>query len=324
LHRFARVSRPVSDFPLVSIVIPAYNHARFVDEAIQSVLAQDYPNKELIVLDDGSKDDTAAVLRKYEGLFHFETHSNIGQAATLNKGWRMARGVLLSYLSADDALLPGAVSSAVAHLRSSPDVVLVYPDFNLVDKTGRTLRAVSAPEPDHLRMLSNCICAPGPGVFFRREGFEATGGWNVELRQMPDFDYWLRLGLHGRFQRIPEVLASFRVHEESQTFAKSDERRCDEPIRIITRFYEANPLSPALTSVRREALASAHLLAAQLHFRAGRFRTGLNRLVNGVQAHPRLLVSSRPLRAVGHGLLSRVFYQSLSTARSMLSVGHRK
>ncbi len=318
----------MSDLPLVSIVIPAYNHARFLDEAIQSVLAQDYANKELIVLDDGSKDDTAAVLRKYQGLFYFETHSNIGQAATLNKGWRMARGAFLSYLSADDALLPGAVSSAVAHLRPSPDVVLVYPDFNLVDKTGRTLRAVSAPEPDHASMLANCICAPGPGVFFRRAGFEATGGWNVELRQMPDFDYWLRLALCGRFQRIPEVLANFRMHEESQTFGKSDERRCDEPIRIITGFYEANRLSPELTSVRREALASAHVLAAQLHFRAGRFRVGLTRLLRGVRAHPRLLASGRALRAVGHGLLSRVFYQSLSTARSLFSnrpsAGHRK
>ena len=110
--------------PLVSIVIPAYNHATYLDEAIQSILKQDYPNIELIVLDDGSTDNTRAVLAKYAGMFHWETHKNMGQANTLNKGWQMSKGEVLSYLSADDVLLPHAVSTSMKYLRG--DVVLTY------------------------------------------------------------------------------------------------------------------------------------------------------------------------------------------------------
>src|SRR5690349_6912099 len=95
--------------PLVSIVIPSYNHARYLAAAIESVLAQDHPRVELIVIDDGSTDGSAAVLEKYRGRFHWEVQRNQGQAATMNRGWRLSRGEILAYLSADDVLLPQAV-----------------------------------------------------------------------------------------------------------------------------------------------------------------------------------------------------------------------
>src|SRR5882762_7034204 len=116
--------------PLVSIVVPCYNQADYLEQAIKSVLSQDYPGIELIVLDDGSTDDTRAVLALYAGKFHYETHANIGQARTLNKGWGMSKGRFLSYLAADDFLLPGAVRTSVEKLIADPKIVLTYCDFN--------------------------------------------------------------------------------------------------------------------------------------------------------------------------------------------------
>src|SRR5467141_3012420 len=117
--------------PLVSIVIPCYNQGRYLQQAIESVLSQEYSRIELIVLDDGSMDDTRAVLARYAGKFHHEAHANMGQARTLNKGWGMSKGEFLSYLAADDFLLPGAVRTSVEKLVASPRIVLTYCDFNV-------------------------------------------------------------------------------------------------------------------------------------------------------------------------------------------------
>ena len=125
--------RDMARQPLVSVVIPAYNHGKYLDAAIRSILEQDYPRVELIVIDDGSTDNTREILTKYEGRFHFESQPNRGQVATLNKGWLMSHGEILAYLSADDLLLHGAIRNAVRCLEENADAVLTYCDFNLID-----------------------------------------------------------------------------------------------------------------------------------------------------------------------------------------------
>ena len=154
--------------PLVSIVIPAYNLGRYLGEAIESVLSQEYKNIELIVLDDGSTDNTRSVLDKYAGRIYAETQPNIGQAKTLNKGWRMSKGDILGFISADDALLPGAVTKSVACFAAHAEAVLTYCDFKLIDADSRPIRRVRTPEFNYDEMLVEVICPPGPGAFFRR------------------------------------------------------------------------------------------------------------------------------------------------------------
>lgn len=294
--------------PLVSIIIPAYNHANYLDEAIQSVLKQDYPNIELIVLDDGSTDNTREVLGKYGDTFQWETHKNMGQANTLNKGWQISNGVVLSYLSADDVLLPHAVSTAMKYLHDD-DVVLVYCDFNLIDPSSKIIRRVMAPEFNYLDMFTKCICQPGPGAFMTRVAFEKAGLWDSSLRQIPDLEYWLRLGLIGNFKRIPEVLASFRVHEESQTHAKSDERKADEPVNVIRDFIEHQKLPPSLTVHSSEALSNAHLLSAQIHIRAHRFGRGAENLREAFLLYPRIILKLRTYRVLLNALLNHLLHK---------------
>jgi len=298
-----------SEKPLVSIVIPAFNHAGFLDSAIQSVLNQDYSAIELIVIDDGSTDNTREVLASYGAAFHWESQENSGQACTLNKGWAMAKGEILSYLSADDRLLPRAVSNSVGCLDENQDAVLSYCDFNLIDQNSRIIRRVRAPEYSYFDMVVKTVCAPGPGVFFRRSGFEKAGGWNPDFRQMPDFDFWIRLGLYGRFVHINEVLAEFRSHATSQTFAATPEQRTDEPIKILEGYFGKTSSPPEdVLSARKAAIANAHLVSAQLHFRAGRYRRGLDRLHSALSLHWRISLQFRFYRVCLHGLLSRPFY----------------
>lgn len=298
-----------NDFPRVSIVIPAYNHADFLDEAIGSVLRQDYPHIELIVLDDGSTDETAGVLENYPcGDFHWETHANMGQARTLNKGWRMSAGAILSYLSADDVLRPGAVSKSVACLQANPDVVLTYCDFELISRSSRTIRRIRPPDFNYRDLVVKGACQPGPAPFFRREAFEATGGWNGSLRQMPDYEYWLRLGLVGRFHRIPKTLGAFRVHDESQTFAAADPEKAEEPVRIMTEYYRRADLPSGLRAAKNQAMSNAYLTSAQLHWRAGRYKAGFRQAAQAFVLHPPNLGAYRTGRVVLNAFLHRLKY----------------
>jgi glycosyltransferase involved in cell wall biosynthesis len=291
---------------LVSIVVPAYNHARFLEQALDSVLAQSHPAVELIVLDDGSTDGTRGILAKYGERFRWETQANMGQAATLNKGWSMARGDVLGYLSADDYLHPDAAKRAVECLGRHGDAVLAYPDFVQVDEQSRPLRTIHAPEFSYADMMLKGVCAPGPGAFFRRSAYARTAGWNVALRRIPDFEYWLRLGLMGRFQRIPQALAFYRVHAGAQSFSATDAAGAEEIVAVIDALLAQPSLPAQLRERGREAKANALLMAARLHLLSGRFAQGLARAVAAFRGDPVAAVRSRSYRLLASGLLWRL------------------
>jgi glycosyltransferase involved in cell wall biosynthesis len=305
--------------PLVSIVLPVYNQGQYVDEAIQSLLAQIYRNIEIIALDDGSTDATPQVLAKYTDYLHWESHPNMGQSRTLNKGWQMAKGELLSYLSGDDTLLPEAIATSVDYLTRNPKAVLTYCDFNLIDPHSRPIRQVTTPDFNFQRMITDVICAPGPGPVFRRSAFEKAGLWDVQYRQMPDYDYWLRLGLEGEFARIPRVLANFRVHESSQTFSQASEDRAEEPVRIIQNFFE-NPRVPAdLKRLRAPALSRAYFVSAQLHVRSGRLGRGLRNIRQAIGLSPRSIFREGSARMMVNALINRIGHRLLWNLKGLVS-----
>jgi glycosyltransferase involved in cell wall biosynthesis len=315
--------RPVGEgaTPLVSIVIPAYNYAAFLGEAIESVLAQDYPHVELMVLDDGSTDATAGVLAGYRNRFFWETQQNAGQAATLNKGWLMARGDILGYLSADDMLRPGCVRAAVEALSVRPDVVLTYCDFDLIDPRSRAIRTVRTDDFDYRRMVVEFVCAPGPGVFFRRSAFEGAGGWDPALRQMPDYEYWLRLGLLGEFRRIPRTLAAFRVHENSITFAGTPKQSAEEPVRILEKYFGLEGVPATIRREQPKAMSNAYLTSAQLHLRSGRYAEAFRHVRRAAALYPGSLFQLRFLRRIANALFNRMGHRLIWWLRRIGGAG---
>lgn len=292
--------------PLVSIVVPAYNHARFLAQALESVLAQSHPEVELIVLDDGSTDATGQILAKYGRRFRWETQANMGQAATLNKGWGMARGELLGYLSADDYLHPDAAKRAVECLEHHAAAVLAYPDFVQVDDQSRPLRTIRTPEFSYDDMVLKGVCAPGPGTFFRRSVYARAGGWKAALRRIPDFEYWLRVGLLGPFQRIAQPLAYYRVHAGAQSFSVVDAARAEEFVTVIETLFAQSSLPETLRGRGREARANALLMAARLHLMSGRSASGFARAAEAFRCDPWAAVRPRSYRLLASGLLWRL------------------
>ena len=251
----------ISMLPLVTVITPAYNRASYLDETIQSVLGQDYPRIEYIVLDDGSKDNTREVLDKYTGRIIWETHPNMGETRTVNKGFSMTHGEIVVVVNSDDPLLPGAVSAAVVFMEAHPDILVAYPDWNYIGPNSEVTGHIQVQEYDFLYMVRHHFCTPGPGAFIRRKALELTGPRDPEFRYVADYEYWLRLGLYGKFARIPRTLATFRVHPDSASVSSHGALMAEEHIRLIKRLYTDSDLPTGAKKVRREAFAWAHVVA---------------------------------------------------------------
>jgi hypothetical protein len=242
----------------------------------------------------------------------------MGQVNTLNKGWGLAKGDILGWIGADDALLPGAVSAAVACFAANPQVVLTYCDFDLIDANSKTIRRVKTPDFSYHDMLINVTCLPGPGALFRRSAAEKLGPWDNTLKIMLDYEYWLRLGLVGPFQRIPEVHALYRIHIGQETFSKMDEHKAAEVVLVVSRLFENKALPQALLKFKDKALGNAHLISAQLHFRGGRYRLGAGSLRSAFSLYPRNFFTLRMLRLAVNVWFNRTAHKVISKINSML------
>jgi len=243
----------LDQLPLVSIITPTYNHAAYLEETIESVLNQDYPRIEYIVLDDGSTDGTREILAKYTGRIRWETHPNMGETRTVNKGLSMATGEILAVVNSDDLLLPGGVSVLVRSLLAHPDALAAYPDWYYIDANSRMVGYNRSPDYDYRHMVGRHCCTVGPGALFRRHAIELGGLRDPAFKYVGDFDFWLRVGLHGRMIRVPEALAAFRVHSGSASEAKRGAEMAAEHIRLVEKLYALPGLPADIQALRREA-----------------------------------------------------------------------
>lgn len=289
--------------PLVSIVTPTYNQAEYLAETIESVLSQTYPNIEYIVLDDGSTDNTQEVLSRFDGRIRHECHSNVGQAKTLNRGWGMSSGSLLGYLSSDDRLIPDAVARLVEGLMKHMEAAVVYCDYDLIDAKGRRFRSVKAEDFSMNRLTVDLVCQPGPGALFRREVFERSGGWNESLRQVPDFEFWLRTSRFGNFVRVPGILAQYRIHEESASFRPISAERSLEVVRVMTVYWDRVDSPEASRSI-----ATAKVISGKSHFQSGRLIDGLKQFYDASCRDPSILLNGMTWRMMSSGLFRRMLY----------------
>lgn len=248
--------------PLVTVITPAYNRASFLDETVSSVLSQDYPNIEYIVLDDGSTDDTLNVIKKYEGKIRWDTHKNMGETKTVNKGFSMSNGEIIVVVNSDDPLLPGAIRAAVAVMQERPDALVVYPDWNEIGSNSEIIRQMQLPDYNIVNMLTTFNVAMGPGTFIRRKAFSLVGMRDPQFKYAGDLEFWFRLALHGKLVHIPKVLATHRTHPGSASVSERGPKMAGELVSVVRRIY-ANPnLSPEIRKLRAKVFSIVHYVAA--------------------------------------------------------------
>lgn len=266
-------------FPLVSVFTPAYNHGRYLRETIQSVLAQGYPNLDYHIIDDGSTDCTPDVLKEFTGLVRWERQSNAGEIRTINRGHREARGELLIIINDDDTLLPGMIQSAVDFMQSNPDVLMCYPDFRLIDEDSVPYGPVQARPFEYEFMVRSWGCLPGPGVCLRRETLQLVPERSTRYEYVGDFEYWLRLGMHGPLARLPGVYSTHRTHATSKQVSHAD-RMAIEIMALAHDFFSRPDLPRQVRRFKREAMGAAWFEAAMRYpVRSWRCNLGLVRSI---------------------------------------------
>jgi len=221
--------------PLVTIVTPSFNQGRFIRATIESVLGQDYPHIEYIIMDGGSTDETAAVAGEYAGRLTFISEKDRGQSHAINKGFQMARGDIVAWLNSDDLILPGAVSRAVAAFERNPQIGAVYGEGNLIDFHGNTKMRFPATIPFDLWQLvhvSDYILQQT--TYFRRAIFDEIGFVDESLNWGMDWDLLVRIGKKYPIEYIPELMGCLREHEEAKT-SVGGHRRFREIVQILRK-----------------------------------------------------------------------------------------
>lgn len=204
--------------PLVSIVTPVLNGARYLEATLRSVREQTHPRLEHVIVDGGSTDGTLDLLRAAPGIV-WASGPDAGMYDAINRGLRQAAGDILAYQNADDRYAtPDAVASVVEVFRARPDVDVVYGDFRYVSPDGRPLEDVRAPEFD-ARRLRRFNFVPPHSTFVRRRVLHERGVWlDPALRFAGDWEWFLRIAeAGGRFHHLPRVVSEFRRHPASAT-----------------------------------------------------------------------------------------------------------
>jgi glycosyltransferase involved in cell wall biosynthesis len=211
----------MSQSPRVSMIMPVYNGARFLVDAIESVLAQDFDDFELICVNDGSVDATPQILADFalrdSRIIHADNPQNLGLPATLNRGFAQARGLYLSWTSHDNLLRPDMLSTLVAALDAEPSVAVAYGGYSIIDEDGRVQR-YQPPRGVGERFFCNPV---GAAFLYRAEVDRVLGGYDEKLFGAEDYDFWLRAARRFVMLPVDRDLYLYRRHDASITDRRS-------------------------------------------------------------------------------------------------------
>jgi glycosyltransferase involved in cell wall biosynthesis len=212
----SRTDRPNRNPPLVTVVIPCYNQARFLGEAIESTLSQNYPNFEVVVVDDGSTDDTSEVAARYEKMLRFVRQVNQGRSEARNRGMAEGEGEYVVFLDADDRLLPDALEVGVRELEAYPECAFVSGHCTLIAHEGSPINAppqLCVEEDHYLTLLQgNYIWNPA-SVMYRREVFDPVGGFAAVAEPCEDYDLYLRIARRYPVRCHEQAVVEYRQHD---------------------------------------------------------------------------------------------------------------
>lgn len=281
----SRLVRAASQ-PLVTIVTPSFNQGQFIADAIDSVLAQDYPAIEYMVVDGGSTDATLDVLQSYGDRIRWTSGPDGGQSDAIHRGFLAGSGEYLAWLNSDDRYVPGAISAAVGALAVDPSVALLYGQGEFIDSDGAVIGPCLHIEPWNLeRLVGTVNFLLQPATLFRRDAYLAVGGIDRALNYCMDYDLWIRLGSRYPVRFLPQLLAQARVYEGTKT-ATGGLPRLEEMERMIRanggrglpkafRLEMWRQLRPALAvAVKERRFVRAAQLAVRICRYSARARMG--------------------------------------------------
>jgi len=226
----------MTNLPLVSIITPSFNQAQFLEQTIQSVLGQDYPQIEYIIVDGGSTDGSVDMIKKYEGrLAWWVSEQDQGQTDAINKGFAHSKGEVLAWINSDDTYNPRAVGQAVKYLIENPDVAMVYADCNFINEAGQVIGKFNSKQTDYRRLREGYVHIPQQTMFFRAKYWQELGPLDPSFYFAMDYDLWTRIASKAPIKYLAgQTWANFRIHDLGKT-TTHDDRCWPEMLRVHYR-----------------------------------------------------------------------------------------
>ena len=255
----------VNSKPKITIITTVFNGEDYLESTIESVLdCASEIDFEYIVINDGSTDKTSNILSKYATEIRVISQENIGESASVTKGFKLANGELVMVLSADDPLFTKDIFKDVFQLfEKNENLVAVYPDWNLIDSTGKILKKIHVPDYSDELLIGRFRTLPGPGVMIRKKAALTIGGRRSKWVYVGDYDFWLRLSRIGELRHRPQVLAQWREHPNSTSVKRKNFAMATERIAVIEEFVEEFKIENKL---KKMALGNAYYMAARLSY----------------------------------------------------------
>ena len=293
----------------VSVVIPTYNYGRFVRDAVDSALAQTYRDCEIIVVDDGSTDDTRALLAPYGDRIRYLYQDNRGLSAARNAGIRAVRGAYVAFLDSDDIWMPAKIEAQMALFAANPDLGLVSCGGFTMDVDGDVsdTRFVRPAENDRNRgrvyrklILGNFISG-GSNAVVRRACLDAVGLFDERLRSAEDWDLWLRVARDYEIAFVHEPLVKVRLSPGSMSGASNVDRMLANERLVLDR-YCADDRYPVGRLLAGRAYAERFGRAALAYLSIGDRRNAWRHLATALRWHPVHVCTQRPLMTLAFRL----------------------
>jgi glycosyltransferase involved in cell wall biosynthesis len=258
----------IHKLPKISIITPTLNQGQFIERTIESVLNQNYPNLEYIVVDGGSRDATIDILRKYEKQLVWISEKDQGQADAINKGIRMSTGDIIAYLNSDDVYESHTLRLVSGHFTKHPEIQWLTGKCRIIDEQNREARGMITGYKNlllrhysyNMLLVTNPISQPA--TFWRRNVMDEFGLFDAAEHLVMDYEYWLRIGRKYRPAIMDEYLASFRVYSASKTssfFLKTFKREL-----VLAKRYSTSSMLNGLHFLNYLGIAAAYLMLNSL------------------------------------------------------------
>jgi len=232
----------------ISIITPSFNQANFIERTIQSVLSQNYPDLEYIVMDGGSTDGTIEILKKYEGRIIWKSEKDNGQSDAINKGLKVATGDIVAYLNSDDIYEPGALNKVAEFFQNNPDKKWVYGKCKIINENDQEIRKpittyknLLLKKYSYAKLLSENFISQ-PATFWKREIHFELGFFDENEHYCMDYEFWLRTGKKYPAGVIDAYLANFRYYATSKSGSVNKKQFQDE-LRIAKKYGNRHKLS---------------------------------------------------------------------------------
>ena len=261
---------PASGLPLVSVITPSFNQAAFLEATLRSVLEQDYPRLEYIVVDGGSTDGSLEILSRYESrLAACISEPDGGQTDAINKGFARASGEILAWLNSDDIYYPGAVREAVGYLQAHPEIGMVHGAAYYVDEQGAPVGRFPSAPMDHADLRRGAPKIAQQAAFFRASAWRIVAPLDPTFFYAMDYDLWIRLSAVTPLAYVPRMWAGFRLHGESKSMTVA--RLC-WPEMMRVHYRDGGTRWSVLHAKYLVRRAVEPIIPLRMHWRRLRFR----------------------------------------------------